>query len=133
MAEYPPPPPRPGSTRPGVVTAAAILLIVAGGLSVLVGLLLLAGAGRAAGAGVGGLFAVLAIMSLAVGALQIYAGIQVLNLRSVGRTLGIALAAIGAVFALLSIGRTTGTNIIGIAIDVFIIWALVTNADVFTP
>ncbi|HJP65286.1 MAG TPA: hypothetical protein VKA30_03155, partial [Actinomycetota bacterium] len=67
----------------------------------------------------------------AVGALQIYAGIQVLGLHERGRIIGIVLAAIGAVFSLISVGRTPGSSIIGIAIDVFIIYALVSNASEF--
>jgi hypothetical protein len=113
------------------VTAAAVLLIVLGALGVLGGLLLLGGAGAGAGAGVGGLFLVLAILALAVGALEIYAGVQVLALREQGRMIGIVLAAVGGLFALLSIGRTPATSIIQILIAAFIIYALVTSAQYF--
>jgi hypothetical protein len=114
-----------------MVTAAAVLLIVAGALGVLGGLLLLAGAGVAAGAGVGGLFLVIAILILGVGAVEIYAGIQVLGLHERGRMIGIVVAAVGAFFNLISIGRAPGTSVIGILIDAFIIYALVTNAKEF--
>ena len=135
--QYPAPPPE-GTTGPSgapvrspMVTAAAVLLIVAGALGVLGGLLLLSGAGIAAGAGVGGLFVVIAILVLGVGALEIYAGIQVLGLHERGRMIGIVVAAVGAFFNVLSIGRAPATSIIGILIDAFIIYALVTNADEF--
>lgn len=135
--QFPPPPPG-GTTEPSgtpvrspMVTAAAVLLIVAGALGVLGGLLLLSGAGIAAGAAVGGLFAVIAILVLGVGALEIYAGIQVLGLHERGRMIGIVVAAVGAFFNLLSIGRAPVTSIVGILIDAFIIYALVTNADEF--
>lgn len=133
MSEFTPAPPPPGAARarPGVVTAAAVLLIVAGALSVITGLLLLGGAGTVAGTGVSGLFLIVGIISLAVGALEIYAGVQVLGLREIGRKIGVVIAAIGALFSLLSIGRAPASAVIGIAIDAFIIWALTTNAELF--
>ena len=128
MSDESPPPPPPGEptrnpvpARSGMVTAAGVLLIVGGALGVLGGFLVLAGAGVAAGSGVGGFFAVVAILILAVGALQIYAGIQVLGLHEQGRMIGIVLAALGGLFSLLSIGRAPGSSIIGLAIDVFIV------------
>ena len=133
MSEYPSPSADPGSspsTRPGIVTAAGVLLIVGGALGVLGGLLILGGAGALGG--VGGLFVLVAILILAVGALQLYAGIQVMNLKERGRQIGIVLAAIAAVLQLLSIGRSPGTSIISLAIDIFIIYALATNAQYFT-
>jgi hypothetical protein len=135
MADRPPIPPPPGRStppqRPGVVTGAGYLLIVGGALQILVGILLLGGAGVAAGRGAGGLFTAIGLLSLAVGAIQAYAGVQVLNLREAGRTLGIALAAVSAVFALLSVGRAPG-QILTILIDVFIIYALTQNRHYFT-
>ena len=130
----PPPPPSGGSAqvRPGVVTAASVLLVIGGALAVLIGILLLGGAGRVAGTGVGGVFAVIAVIELGVGALQIYSGVQVLKLREVGRKIGVVMAGISAFFLLISIGRTPAGNVIGLAIDAFIIWALVTNASLFT-
>jgi len=114
-----------------MVTGAGVLLIVAGALGVLGGLLLLAGAGAAAGSGVGGLFLVIGILILAIGALEIYAGIQVLGLHERGRIIAIGLAAVGALFSLISIARTPVSSIIGILIDAFIIYALVTYAGEF--
>jgi hypothetical protein len=114
-----------------LVTAAGVLLIVAGALGVLGGFFLLAGAGVAAGAGVGGLFLIIGISILVIGALEIYAGIQVLGLHERGRVVGIVLAAVGALFSLLSIARTPGSSIIGLAIDVFIIYALVSKQSEF--
>lgn len=135
MAEQPPavpPPPDRPSGRPGVVTAAGVLLVIGGVLGVLGGILVLSGAGPQ-GAVVGALFTFLGLVSIAVGTIQTYAGIQVLNLREVGRTLGIAIAVIGAVFALLSAGRAPGSSILAILIDVFIVYALTQNKQYFTP
>jgi hypothetical protein len=128
----PPPPGRPAGDRPGVVTAAGALLIVGGVLGILLGILLLSGAGAARGRGAGGLFTVIGLFSIAVGAVQTYAGVQVLNLREIGRTLGVTIAAISAVFALFSVGRAPG-SILTILIDLFIIYALTQNKQFFTP
>jgi len=128
----PPPPGGPVKQRPGMVTGAGVLLIVGGILGILVGILLMAGAGAVQGRGAGGLYTVVGLFSVLVGAVQTYAGIQVLNLREIGRTLGIAIAAVSAVFALLSVGRAPGA-IITILIDLFIIYALTQNKQYFTP
>jgi hypothetical protein len=116
-----------------VVTAAGVLLVIGGVLGILGGILLLSGAGVAGGRGVGGLFTFIALISIAVGAVQTYAGVQVLNLREVGRTLGIAIAAIGAVFALFSASRAPGSSILAILIDLFIVYALTQNKQYFSP
>jgi hypothetical protein len=95
-----------------VVTAAAVLLILGGGLAILFGLL---GLGRAP---------VFAVISMAVGALQLYAGVQVLNLREVGRRIGLGLAIVSLVLAVLFLARGLGGSVISIVIDAFIIYAL---------
>lgn len=126
MADYPQSPSSGmGSTRPGVVTAAAVLLFVAGGFAILTGLLALALSSLAA------ILAVFAVLYLAVGALEIYAGVLVLQLRERGRMIGMVLAAIGALFALILIGKTPFTSIISLAINGFVIWALYSNESHF--
>ena len=47
--------------------------------------------------------------------------------------LGIALAGVAAVLNLLSLGRTPGSSVIGLAINAFILYALITNAQYFAP
>lgn len=128
MATQPPPgagAPAPGA-RPGVVTAAGILLIVAGAFAILGGLL------SFGAAGLGGIFVILAVILLAIGALEIYAGIQILGLRERGRVIGLVVAGIGAIFSLIFL-ITAGdfTQIISLALDAFVIWALWTNAQYF--
>jgi hypothetical protein len=113
-----------------MVTAAAVLLFIGGGLSILAGLLAVTGGGILGG-GLGGVAIVFGLFSLAVGALQIYAGVQVLALKEQGRIIAIVLAAIGLVLSLLQIGASPGGAIIGLAINGFIIYALVTNASSF--
>lgn len=137
MGEQPPPlPPPPGRPsprdRPGVVTGAGVLLIIGGLLGIILGILLMAGAGAVRGRGAGGLFTVVGLFSIAVGVIQTYAGVQVLNLREIGRNLGIAIAAVSAVFALLSVGRAPGA-LLTIVIDLFIIYSLTQNKQYFTP
>jgi hypothetical protein len=123
----PPPPDRPSPARPGVLTAAAVLLIIGGALGILFSLLLFGVAdGRA-------LLVVLAVIALVISVLQVWAGTQVLSLREIGRKVGIVLAAIGAVNSLLSIGESPATSIITIAINAFIIWALVQHKEYFRP
>ena len=131
--DAPPPPDRAPQARPGVVTAAAVLLLVGGGLSILTGILLLSGAGVAAGRGVGSLFRSVGLITLAVGALEVYAGIRVLDLREPGRMLGMILAAVAGFLNLLSLGRAAGGSVIGLAINAFILYALITNAQHFRP
>jgi hypothetical protein len=129
VADYgsvPPPPPSGAAARPSVVTAAGVLLIIGGAFAILGGLILFG-----VGGSLGGLFVVLGIVLLAIGALELYAGIQVLNLRESGRRIAIILAIISGALSLLSIAKTPASSVVGIAIDVFIIWALTQNAQYF--
>jgi uncharacterized membrane protein HdeD (DUF308 family) len=130
MAQYPPPPPTAGGPvrgqRPGTVTTVGVLLIIAGGFAVLAGLL------SFGLSGLSGIFTLFGIIYLPVGALEIYAGIQVLNLKEIGRTLGMIMAAIGAVIGLIFITKGTATSVIGILLDAFIIYTLYSNKQYFT-
>jgi high-affinity Fe2+/Pb2+ permease len=110
------------SARPPLVTAAGILLIVSGVLTVLFTIFLFDVSGSA-------VFYVL--LTLAVAAITIWAGLQVLQLREQGRVLGIILAGIGAVFALLALFRGTPISVVNLALDGFILYALVTSAPAF--
>ena len=126
----PPPPsygPSGAGARPGVVTAAAVLLFIVGALNAIGGLILITAAS------IGAFLVLIGILSLAIAAAEIYAGVQVMALREQGRIIAIVLSAIGLFFQLLSIGRAPGSSIIGICIQGFIIWALVSNAQSFTP
>jgi hypothetical protein len=128
MAQYPPPPAGPGPVsgqRPGAVTAAAVLLFVDGGFAILGALLLFAISSLAA------IFTILAVIELIIGALAIYAGVQCLALKASGQRVGLVLAAVLGVLALVAIGKTPFSSIISIAISAFIIWALYTNKQYF--
>lgn len=111
--------------RPPLVQAAGILLIVGGALSVLGGLLLFGASGVIPAA------AIFAVISIILGAAQIYAGTQVMALKEQGRMLGLILAGIGALLALFQIFTGFPSAILGLLIDGFIIYALVTNQAAF--
>ena len=138
MAQNPPPPPPPGygppaygpsgaGSRPGVVTAAAVLLFIVGGLNAIGGLILITAAS------IGAFLVLIGILSLGIAAAEIYAGAQVMALKERGRIIGTILAVVGLVFQLLAIAKAPGSSILGICIQGFIIWALVSNAQYFTP
>lgn len=125
MSQPPPPPPAvppPAGVRPPLVTAAAVLLFIGGALGIIAGLILLS---------VAGLFVLIGILSVLIGAAQIYAGVQILAGREQGRMLGIILAGLGAVFALISIAQSPATAVISLALNGFVIYALVTNEAYF--
>jgi hypothetical protein len=110
----PPPPPsaypppsgyQPVRARPGGVTTAAVLLIILGALTALGGIIVMIGGGAIAGAfgGLGGVVIVIGLLVLAYAVFEIIAGIKVLGLSSGWRIAGIVLAAIGAVFSVISL------------------------------
>jgi hypothetical protein len=108
--------------RPPLVTAAGILLILSGVLTVLFTIFFFEVSGAA-------VFYVL--FTIIVAAITIWAGVQVLQLREQGRMLGLILAGIGAVFALLALLRGTPVSVINLALNGFILYALVTSAPAF--
>ena len=129
MAQYPPPPPGAGGPvqgkRPGTVTTVGVLLIIAGAFAVLAGLL------SFGLSGLSGIFVVIGIIYLPVGALEIYAGIQVLNLREIGRVLGMVMAIVGAVLSLIYIAKGAATSVVSILLDAFIVYTLYSNKEYF--
>lgn len=140
-------------TRPGMVTAAGITLIVLGVLTMLLGLLLLLGAGLFAGAagsipetadmpGMGGMFGAFAgailiftLIVLGFGALQLVSGVKALGGRAWARVTGIVVAIIAGVLALAGIGSAEGGAVINIALvaaNAFVVFALATSGPWFT-
>ena len=136
MAQAPlPPPPSSGGypsggQRPGLVTAAAVLLFIGGGLGVVAGLLFTFAA-ESFGGSSSGIVVVLGLITLAISALEIYAGVQILALKESGRRLGLILAAVGAALALLALLGGTGQQIISLAINGFVVYALATTKEYF--
>ena len=129
MAAQPPaaPPPAGPAGRPQVVTAAAIVLFVAGGLGILGGLLAFGVISL-----LGSFVVILAIIQIAIGAAAIYAGVQIMALKEQGRVLGLVLAAIGALFALIYlVAYQSFYQVIPLLLYGFVVWALWTNAQHF--
>jgi hypothetical protein len=124
--QYPPPPSTPArGQRPGAITAVGVLLIISGAFAILLGLL------SFGIASVTGFFSLLGILLLPIGALEIYAGIQVLNLKEVGRVLGMIAAGAGLVIRLIYVVKSP-TAVVGILIDAFIIYTLYSNKQYFS-
>ncbi len=128
MAQYSPPPGPGGPVRgqrPGTLTAVGVLLIIRGGFSILIGLVALRRSS------ITGIFTVIGILMLPIGALDIYAGVQVLNLREIGRQLGMILAGAGLVLGLILLVKFA-TGVVGVLVDGFVIYALYANRQYFT-
>jgi hypothetical protein len=113
------------SARPPMLSAAAIVLFMVGGLNLLGALLLFTASS------LGGIEVVLALLSLAIGAASIYAAMQILQLRDQGRALGLGIAAVGGILALLSIIRGNPYQIVALLLYGFVLYALVTQAAAF--
>jgi len=104
--------------RPAVLTTAVIVLVVSGVLNGLFVVLFHPG-GAAAWA--------LAVLAL----LQLVAAAGVLLLRSAGRTLGFAMAAIGIVLGLVRAPAGAASALMSIALNAFVIYALVAAGPAF--
>jgi hypothetical protein len=118
--------------RPRVVTTAAVVLLVSAlfyGLGV--ALLKMAGSSGNKLAGVQLSSSASAVLFLALGALQALAGIMVLALRPAGRSLGIVLASVGIVLALLGAASDAVNTLLSLALNGFVIYALATSRSSF--
>lgn len=116
----PPPPPagyRAGGV-PGQVTTAAVLLFVSGGFSVLGGLLVVALGSVSA------VFVVVGVVLLIIGGIEIWVGVALRQLKPWARTAAIVIAGIGAVLSLINLVRGGYTSVIGLALDLVIIYML---------
>lgn len=118
----PPPPPGYGYGGkphvPAQVNTAAILLFIAGGFGILGGLLFLAIGS------LGALFVLVGVILLIIGGLEIWVGVALRQLKQWARVAAITLAGISAVFSLLSLFKGGYTSIVGLAIDIVIIYML---------
>ncbi len=116
--------------RPSVITAVGVLMYIAGGLSILGGIIAVFGGGFYIGFG-GGALILFGILSIALGALQIWAASGIMRLREQARMVGLVLAVIGVVLTLANLVSGAPSGILPLLIDGFIIWALVTNKELF--
>jgi hypothetical protein len=110
--------------RPSLVIAAAVVLFVVGALNLIVGLFLF-------GARLGGAEIVLNLLSVVLGAASIWAASQILQLREQGRALGVGIAAVGAILALLAIVLGNLYQLLALLLYGFVLYALVTQAPAF--
>ncbi len=118
--------------RPPVVTTAAVVLLVSAVFYALgVALLELAGGSGNKLAGVQLSPSASATIFLGLGALQAIAGILVLMLRPVGRSLGIVLAVVGIVLALLGAASDAVNTLLSLLLNGFVIYALATSRSSF--
>ncbi len=127
-----PPPPTgysygPRQGIPSQVNVVSILMFIGGGFAILGGLLLFALSG------VGAVFVVVGLILLVVGALEIWVGVALRQLKEWARTAAIVLAAISGLFNLLSAFKGSVGSIIGLIIDAVIIYLLMQKpvADAF--
>lgn len=111
------------SEKPPLVVAAAVLLMAAGVLGLIRFI-------QALSIG-GGAVVITGLIGLVVAVASVWAGWQVLNLREQGRSLGLALAVIGAIFSLIYLLQGATFLLINLLLYGFVIYVLVTHADRF--
>jgi hypothetical protein len=116
-----------------MVTYAGLILLIAGALSLLFGVVALSGDTRLLVPGGEGAMSeeVVAGYLVISGGLSLLAGWLVLRLRPAGRMLGIVLASLGIVTALVQIGSTGGPGLLAIALNAFVLYGLFTYGFVF--
>ncbi len=145
MSDIPPPPPPPpnyliptpqpgNGWRPRSVTAAGVIMIVVGVLALIVALVFLSIAGN------NGRFGVRVIdpdiarftgtLALIQAPLDLIAGILVLRLSSVGRVLGIVIAAIGLLGGISQLS-SNGSAFLGLGLNGYVLFVLITQGHAF--
>jgi hypothetical protein len=131
-ARVPTPPPGPRRRTP-VVTAAGGMLITAGALTLLAGLIVvLAGSDVLVnGETVGGGTRTLATLAVVLGAADIVAGILVLRLVAIGRSLGMGLAGITTLVGLVSLVQGNVRAVLQVLLGGLTIWALLVAEPAF--
>ncbi len=123
--------PTPARRRPGALTAVAVLLFIRGGFSLLGGLIALTGGTVMAAFG-GGTLTVWGILFLAIGAVEIWAGIGILNLRQRARIASLVIVGVDALFTLIALFSGAPSLVIGLLIDGYVLWTLYSNESAFT-
>jgi hypothetical protein len=131
------PTPRPATrptSRPPALTGAALILMIAGALLLYFGAMDLTGNGvdidtpfldgEDAGR-------VIAVILIAQGGLSLLAGWWVFRLRPAGRILGIVLTVFGIVSALAQLRRSGSSGFLTLALDAFVLYALLTYGFLF--
>jgi hypothetical protein len=124
--------------RPQPVSVAGWILVVLGAIGALAGVVLmvmrpqdLASLGTMGGLDLSRVARGLGLLSAAIGALQVIAGVLVLRLSNAGRILGITLSVLGVIGALQSLSGGTGAGVIALGLDGFVLYALIAHASAF--
>jgi hypothetical protein len=110
------------SRRPGQLTGAAVLMFVTGGCSLLAAFAYLA-LGQFAG-----VLVVVGVLLLAIGALEIWIGVALLQLRYWARVAGIVLAAISVLFAFIALLQGSTLSIVSLGLNIALIILLSSRA-----
>ncbi len=74
--------------------------------------------------GIGAVFAALGVVFLIVGGVEIWVGVALRQLKPWARQAAVVLAAIGAVLALISLIKGSYTSVVGLGLDLVIIYLL---------
>lgn len=128
----PTPPPGPPRRTP-VVTAAGGLLMTAGCLTFLAGLIVvLAGSDvLIGGEPVGDATRAIAWAAIAVGVIDVVAGVLVLRLVPAGRVIGAVLATLTVVIGLVTLSKGISSSFLQVVLGFFTLWALAAAAPAF--
>ena len=122
--------PRP--PRPGLVTAAGIFLILGGVVSFWFGIGAIGFGGRTQLAPVPSrILSAIAATLVILGVLQSITGILILGQRRLGRSIGVVLAAIGMVSAMLRLGVAPTAGLVGLFLNGLVLYALTAYKGAF--
>ena len=113
---------------PKVVRGRSSTVAAAAGALAIAGLFAVAGAALVAGTG-GSATQIVLVGAFGIG--QLLSAVLVFRQSPIGRTVGLALAAIGLVFGLVRLIDGTGIALLDLVAYAFVIWALATSGDAF--
>jgi hypothetical protein len=118
--------------RPGLVTAAGIFLIFGGLVSIWVGIGAIGFGGRAQLTPESNrILSAIAAALVILGVLQAITGILILGQRRLGRTIGVVLAAVGMVSAILRFGAAPTSGLVGLVLNGLVLYALTAYKEAF--
>lgn len=122
--------------RPSVLTTASVVLLIQAALTGLGGALVLSLRTSSLSPQLlqtrtTQLSQTVGVLLVVLAALELIAGLLVLRLSGAGRLLGLVLAGVGLVTGVVALVDGQGTAILGMAMNLFLIYAFTTTGDVF--
>jgi hypothetical protein len=122
--------------RPSVLTTAAVAFLVLAFLHGLAALVILSLRSSSTPspllqASTGSHFVAIGVAVLILGVLELLSGVLVLRLNGAGRILGLVVASVEVINGLRVLVDGQGTAVLGIGVNLFLIYALATTGDVF--